>query len=149
MMIDEARYWSQACKALGLDDIVDSYPDAVTGQPAKDAVHARIAAVIAAETREQVEARLTSQGCIYSFFATPAEVLDDEAARDNGYLMQHPRDDVRIPAAPVQFDDEQLTVRRAGPRLGEHTSEVLSEIGYTAEQIADLLSNKVVSTEAG
>jgi crotonobetainyl-CoA:carnitine CoA-transferase CaiB-like acyl-CoA transferase len=148
MMIDEARYWSQACKALGLDDIVDSYPDAVTGQPAKDAVHARIAAVIAAETREQVEARLNAQGCIYSFFATPAEVLDDEAARDNGYLMKHPRDDVRIPAAPVQFDDEQLTVRRAGPRLGEHTSDVLSELGYTDEQISDLVSEKVVSTDS-
>jgi crotonobetainyl-CoA:carnitine CoA-transferase CaiB-like acyl-CoA transferase len=145
MMIDEGRYWAQACKALGLDDVVDSYPEAVSGQDAKDAVHARIAAVIGSSTREQVEERLKTHDCIYSFFATPAEVLDDEAVRDNGYLMEHPRDAVRIPAAPVQFDDEQLSVRLPGPGPGEHSREVLSELGYTAEQVEVLVSDGVVN----
>jgi crotonobetainyl-CoA:carnitine CoA-transferase CaiB-like acyl-CoA transferase len=48
----------------------------------------------------------------------------------------------------VQFDDEQLTERRAGPRLGEHTSDVLAELGYSDQQISDLAAEKVVSTDS-
>jgi crotonobetainyl-CoA:carnitine CoA-transferase CaiB-like acyl-CoA transferase len=149
MMIDEARYWAQACRALGLDELVDAYPDAAARRDGKDEIYASINAVITASTRAQVAERLTAQDCIYSFVATPVEVLDDEAVSDNGYLMQHPRDDVRIAAAPVQFDDEQLTVRRPGPGLGEHSREVLGELGYSADEIAALERDAVVTATGG
>ena len=89
--------------------------------------------------------RLTAHDCIYSVFATPVEVLDDEAVRDNGYLMEHPRDDVRIAAAPVQFDDEALTIRRPGPALGEHSREVLPELGYSADEVTALVDGGAVT----
>lgn len=145
MMIDEARYWAPACRALGLDDLIDAHPDPQSRREARDAVHARIDAVISVSSREEVESRLRSEGCIYSFFATPSEVLTDEAVRENGYLMAHPRDAVRIAAAPVQFDDQQLSVRRPGPALGEHTREVLAELGYTTDEVAELVRDQVVT----
>jgi crotonobetainyl-CoA:carnitine CoA-transferase CaiB-like acyl-CoA transferase len=139
MMIDEARYWAQALQSLGLDELVGAYPDPESRAAGKAAVHERIAAVVAGLPTAEVVARLTAGDCIYALFATPTEVLDDEAVRDNGYLMAHPRDDVRIAAAPVQFDDEQLAVRRPGPGLGEHSLEVLAELGYPAAEVNALL----------
>lgn len=145
MMIDENRYWAQGLRALGLDDLVEAYPDPASRQAGKAVVADRINAVIGAATAADVVARLTANDCIYSLFAEPAEVLDDEAVRENGYLMEHPRDDVRIAGAPVQFDDEALTVRRPGPGLGEHTREVLAELGYTTDEVEALVSDQVVS----
>ena len=38
----------------------------------------------------------------------------------------------------MQFDDERITVRRGAPGIGEHTDEVLTEAGFTADEIAAL-----------
>jgi crotonobetainyl-CoA:carnitine CoA-transferase CaiB-like acyl-CoA transferase len=145
MMIDEARYWAQACAALGLDDLVQAYPDPESRREGRHEVYDRINAVIGAASAEEIARRLGSNDCIYSFFATPAEVLADDAVRDNGYAMTHPRDDVKIAAAPVQFDDEPLTVRRPGPGLGEHSREVLAELGYSAGDVDALVRDGVVA----
>lgn len=147
MMIDETRYWAQACRALGLEQLATQYPDPASRQPAeaKTAVHARIVEVVGASTAEAVVSRLDAGGCIFSVFASPIEVLDDPAVLDNGYLMAHPRADVRIAAAPVQFDDEPLSVRRPGPALGEHTREVLTELGYSRPEVDELVRTAVVA----
>ena len=43
----------------------------------------------------------------------------------------------RLPRVPVQFDEVPPTLRRA-PELGEHTEEVLLELGHSWDDIADL-----------
>lgn len=44
-----------------------------------------------------------------------------------------------MPGAPYRFSDDLWQVGRPAPRLGEHTAEVLSGLGYTTEQQAVLL----------
>jgi crotonobetainyl-CoA:carnitine CoA-transferase CaiB-like acyl-CoA transferase len=51
---------------------------------------------------------------------------------------------MRLSAAPVQFDDEPPTMRRGGPAVGEHTAEVLAELGYSASEIDELFTQDVV-----
>ena len=41
-------------------------------------------------------------------------------------------------APPWEFSDDPVTVRLAPPKLGQHTDEVLGEIGYDANAIAAL-----------
>lgn len=60
--------------------------------------------------------------------------------------MAHPEHpDVRLAAAPVQFDDELPSARRAGPALGQHSREVLTELGYGEADILRLLDDKVIA----
>ena len=47
-------------------------------------------------------------------------------------------------AMPVRWDDERPQTRSVLPRAGEHTSEVLAELGYGAEEIEALLDASVV-----
>ena len=85
------------------------------------------------------------ESCIFSFVASPPEVVADPAVVENGYLMAHPNHpSLRLPAAPAQFDDELPKIRRHGPDKGEHTREVLAEVGYTAAQIEALIASDAV-----
>jgi crotonobetainyl-CoA:carnitine CoA-transferase CaiB-like acyl-CoA transferase len=45
---------------------------------------------------------------------------------------------VRTIGFPVKFSDTPVSVERGAPLLGEHTLEVLAELGYTDEEIEDL-----------
>ena len=74
-------------------------------------------------------------------------MLHDQAVIDNGYLMAHPvRADLRLSAAPAQFDDELPSIRRPGPAIGEHSREILSELGYSREQIDALAESGAIRT---
>jgi crotonobetainyl-CoA:carnitine CoA-transferase CaiB-like acyl-CoA transferase len=45
---------------------------------------------------------------------------------------------------PVSFGDERLPVRSAAPELGQDTEEILSALGYTKDDIADLTQRGVI-----
>jgi crotonobetainyl-CoA:carnitine CoA-transferase CaiB-like acyl-CoA transferase len=89
--------------------------------------------------------RLTRESCIFSVVASPPEVVEDAAVTENGYLMAHPdHPSLRLAAAPAQFDNELPAIRRAGPDKGQHTREVLGEIGYTDDEIEALITSEAV-----
>jgi crotonobetainyl-CoA:carnitine CoA-transferase CaiB-like acyl-CoA transferase len=145
MMIDEARYWSQACRALGVDDLIESHPDAPSRLADRPALTDRLRAAIAATPLATLERRLRSEDCIFSCYQTPPEVLADESVVSNGYVMQHPtKARLRLSAAPAQFDDEQLAIRRPAPALGEHSRDVLAELGYDEAEIQALVTDGIV-----
>jgi len=52
----------------------------------------------------------------------------------------------RLPALPIEFgaDRERPGIRMQSPRMGEHTSEVLAEVGFCAQDIAQFLETGVV-----
>jgi crotonobetainyl-CoA:carnitine CoA-transferase CaiB-like acyl-CoA transferase len=55
--------------------------------------------------------------------------------------VEHPTaGPLRMIGSPMQVDGERLAAYRPPPRLGEHTKEVLAEAGYSAAEVADLLT---------
>lgn len=52
---------------------------------------------------------------------------------------------VRLPASPIRVNGSRLPIRRPPPRLGEHTDEILGEIGLTPPEIAALRGEGVVA----
>jgi crotonobetainyl-CoA:carnitine CoA-transferase CaiB-like acyl-CoA transferase len=65
-----------------------------------------------------------------------AEVFQDPQILAQGMVMdiEHPGYGiVRSLGFPIKFSDRPCQVRRPAPRLGEHSNEVLAELGYAAE----------------
>lgn len=74
----------------------------------------------------------------------PEDLFDDPHLREIGFFeeMNHPTEgkikNIRFPAV---FSSSLTEVRRLAPHLGEHSEEVLKEIGYSESEIQDLLSH--------
>jgi crotonobetainyl-CoA:carnitine CoA-transferase CaiB-like acyl-CoA transferase len=73
------------------------------------------------------------------------ETFEDIAVQHLGPVLefQHPRAGrVRVLKHPVRYSSGEATLRRPPPDLGEHTDEVLAELGCTAEEIAAMRKAK-------
>ncbi len=141
VMLEERRYWPNLCRALGREDLVE-HPDYATPEQ-RSANRERLYEIFREAIRgaplHHWAPRLAQEGCVFARFATPEEVLVDPQVEANGYLMAHPRHPgARIPATPQQFDGRPAELRRPAPGRGEHTDEVLLEIGLAPAEIAKL-----------
>lgn len=76
------------------------------------------------------------------------EVLDDPHVQAMGYLQRIPfpgaARDVPIIETPFRLSATPGTIRRRAPLLGEHTDEVLAEIGYGSDEIVGLRDRSIV-----
>jgi crotonobetainyl-CoA:carnitine CoA-transferase CaiB-like acyl-CoA transferase len=150
MMLDEGRYWAQACRALGVADLIEPFADETVRHDAWPEICNRFAKAIGQLGREELTERLNAEDCIYSFVASPPEVVADPAVVENGYLMEHPEHPgLRLAAAPAQFDNELPQIRRRGPDRGQHSKEVLAELGYAPADVERLLSSGAVVAASG
>ncbi len=149
-MTNETRYWPRACRALGLDDLITIYADSGARRQHADELRARFAHVIASLPALDAADRLLSQDCVFGYVNSPLDVLTDRAVRANGYLLSHPQDaSFKLPAAPAQFDDSLPVIRRGAPLLGEHSEEILLELGYSAARVAQLVEEGTIGPLQG
>jgi crotonobetainyl-CoA:carnitine CoA-transferase CaiB-like acyl-CoA transferase len=77
------------------------------------------------------------------------KVVKDEqvAARDMIVEIEHPTaGKIRMAGLPVKLSENPGNIRRHAPLLGEHTAEVLRELGLSAQRIAALLEQGIVES---
>jgi crotonobetainyl-CoA:carnitine CoA-transferase CaiB-like acyl-CoA transferase len=84
---------------------------------------------------------------LYSPVQNLSEVVADPQILANDYIIDfnHPVYNlVKLVGFPYKFSDAPLSVRRAPPELGQNTEEVLLEMGYGWEDIAQLRDSGVI-----
>jgi crotonobetainyl-CoA:carnitine CoA-transferase CaiB-like acyl-CoA transferase len=97
-----------------------------------------------AEALAELEAAKIPAGPLYS----PQQALEDEHIRQAGLLhdTDYPGLPRRAPLAPTPVDlsESPGRFRHRAPTLGEHTDEILMDLGYSAADIAGLRSREVI-----
>jgi len=135
--------WQRFCKLAGLDDVRDDPRFATNAQRVQHRTEtvALVAAAMQKRGRADWLHALDGAGIPCSPLHTLGELSDHPHTRASGMVVdyQHPAlGKLSTVAQPLRFDGERTAVRHAAPMHGEHTREVLAELGYSQAQIARL-----------
>jgi crotonobetainyl-CoA:carnitine CoA-transferase CaiB-like acyl-CoA transferase len=110
-----------------------------------------LAAIVEAEvrkiTKDELVKRMAAADIVYEVNQRWKELKDDVQAVENDFMVEHKMPSGRkewIVGNPVKFNGEKTSLRRYAPKLGEHNEEILSELGYSREQIKSLRDKKII-----
>ncbi len=111
-------------------------------------VSARMAEWCRGRTTEEALAALEEARIPSGPVLTPAEVLEDAQVRAKEMLKLIDFPGLARPApvadTPVALSETPGGIRHRAPTLGEHTDQIMAELGYGAEEIAALREKRVV-----
>jgi len=143
------RYWPNVCKAMGLEEL-EHDPKFSTIEARHDNAKELVSILdkkFATKTRAQWMEIFKKEDVIYTPVQSSSEVFEDPQAIANEYIVQveHPVwGKIRMLGFPWTFYETPASVRREAPELGQHTEEILLELGYTWDDIARLKDEKVI-----
>ena len=132
--------WPTFAAIAGRPDLVDDERFA-TGRARREnspLLVAELDAAFATMSFDDIAAKLDAEDMVWSPVQTPAQVAADPQVMASGAIVQVEDGEggtYPSPAAPARFPGADATVRPRSPHLGEHTREVLAEIGYSEAEI--------------
>jgi crotonobetainyl-CoA:carnitine CoA-transferase CaiB-like acyl-CoA transferase len=139
----------KCCAALGLGEL--SRDPLFASNPQRVANRAALVEAMAAVTRtlaaDELLRRLQSAGLPSAPILTLDRVAAEPQTEASGMLVpqKHPRvADYRAVGLPIRWDGERPGPARVPPLLGEHSAEVLAELGYDERTIKELAARHVI-----
>jgi len=144
---------SAICEALEIDDITKTPEMAtLTLQMANRKLYrAKIGEGFAKYSSVECERRLEAAGILSSIVLNLGEVLNHPQVEANGSLvtLDHPTEGpVRTMGSAMKSSEAPQIALSPPPLLGQHSAQVLAEYGFSAEEIAGLAAQRVISDNA-
>lgn len=140
----EDHQWRALCEAVGLDDLADLTTEAREAAAAD--VVPRLKTAIRLSNWTALEIALSEHGVGFG------PVNNDQSVADHAQVVAREQivevedgSGLTAVAQPIKFDNKRVTIRTRAPHLGEHSRELLNEIGYDERAIAALFDGDVVA----
>ena len=149
LYMDVDGFWEKSSEILGLPELlkVDAWRTFRGRHDARKTIIPRVQEVLLTAPGEEWVRRFEGEGVPCARVRKPTDLYEDPQMKAMGYLarVEHPEYGVlQLGGVPVKFDKTPSSVRRPPPMLGQHTDEVLGELGFSPDEIAVLRTEDVV-----
>lgn len=148
--VGSERLWQNMCEALGIADTLGADPryasnaDRLTHRPA---LHDALNALFATDTADHWLEKLREVGIPCGAINEVDEILADPHVLARGMVVaqEHPLiGPIRSLGNPMHLSETPPSYRLPPPTLGQHTNEILAELGYDAATIITLHERNAV-----
>ncbi len=146
--IAQAPVWKQICQVIGREHWISdpnfATPDARL--PRLTEIFAAVEAWTMTKTKFEAMTILNEHDIPCGPILSMEELARDESLRATGTVVEvdHPKRGKYLSVGnPIKLSDSATEVKRS-PLLGEHTEEVLAELGYSKSEIASLQAAQVI-----
>ncbi len=142
------RFWIGFCQALNVDELTNDprYATDKGRREHRDELNAKVSEICQQYTSAELEAKLVEAGVPCASLATVAEVEQNPQVQLRKLVetWDYPgKGKVKIVNTPTMIDGQFPETRMMAPQLGEHTAEILAEIGYNQKEIQKLLDESI------
>ena len=146
--------WEQLCRAIGQEELIEDPRFRIPGD--RKARETELAALLeetfCQETTNQWLERLDQAGVVAGPIYNMEQVYQDPQVLAREMLVDIEDPDIGTIhniGIPVKLSGTPGKIRRRAPALGEHTTEVLLEYGFSEEEVSGLLTAGVVKENLG
>jgi crotonobetainyl-CoA:carnitine CoA-transferase CaiB-like acyl-CoA transferase len=150
MLLDPERYWQPLCRMIGCNDLLEDprFGNVEARTENGAALIGEIASAIAARDWEEWRPVFEAWDAPWELVKTIHEVAVDPQAAANGFTFDVEVPDgtkVKLASGPVGFDGAYAALEpRRAPILGEHTDEILADLGLTRPELDRLRAAKAI-----
>jgi crotonobetainyl-CoA:carnitine CoA-transferase CaiB-like acyl-CoA transferase len=145
------EHWRAFCEAAGRRDLLAD--PRFSSLPARaehiDEVYAETARIVGTRTTAEWLESLKDTSVPVTTVSSLDDLLADEHLRATGFWQSvaHPTEgQLMMPGVSTTFSETPGSIRRPPPRLGEHSAEILGELGFDGEAVAALVRSGVTKT---
>jgi crotonobetainyl-CoA:carnitine CoA-transferase CaiB-like acyl-CoA transferase len=145
------KFWQMLCEALGVPELAaDPRYDTNPKRTASIAdLNLVLEPLFRQKTSSEWEGLLMSRGVPCGAVRDTQSFLDDPqvAAMEMGQQIDHPLiGPVRVSGVPIHFEKSPGRIQGAAPLLGQHTDQILRELGCDDQHIAELKDAGVIGS---
>lgn len=150
--VQSSRFWHEFCEMMGLESIEKDprFADYAGRNKNRMELIEILDKTFATKPRKEwldiFEQSRTSLA--YTPINRWTDLINDPQVLANNYVIpyDHPViGPVKVPGFPIDFSDCPQSIRREAPEYGQHTEEILLEMGYSWEDIARLQEQEVTN----
>jgi crotonobetainyl-CoA:carnitine CoA-transferase CaiB-like acyl-CoA transferase len=143
--VQSGRHWPSVARAIGRDDLVEDprYADPVQLVANRREAMALLDEAFAARPLEDWAAVFEREDVWFERVQSPGEALEDPGVLAAG-VLRDTEDGERTVATPVDFSTVTPRPAPPAPEAGQHTEEVLLELGRTWDDLLTLKENGVI-----
>lgn len=149
-ILEHERYFGGLCGLFGREDLVNDERFASSAESKNNA--AELIEILDGEflkfTQDEMVEKLTAADIAHERVQHIKDVVTDEQAIANNYVYEFTSRDgskTMLSATPIKFGNIEVNMTCDAPLIGEHSDEILRELGYSREEIEGLVESGIVT----